>query len=96
MPADTRAAVNAMVQDNGAPADEVTWGPYSGTTVEEDDWMDVDEDEAGEVGVEEADRRRGKAKVSNGLQLGLDLTVDSAHLFARPFPSHVPCPQQRP
>ena len=45
MPADTRAAVNAMVQDNGAPADEVTWGPYSGTTVEEDDWMDVDEDE---------------------------------------------------
>lgn len=45
MPVDTRFAINAMVQENGATPDEVTWGAYNGTTVEEDEWMDVDEDE---------------------------------------------------
>ncbi len=45
MPAATRAAMNQIVQDNGAPPDEITWGAYSGLTAEEDDWMDVDENE---------------------------------------------------
>lgn len=45
MTADTRAAISAMVQGHGAAPDEVTWGAYSGTTAEEDAWMEVDEDE---------------------------------------------------
>lgn len=45
MPADTRAAMSQIAQENGAPPDEVTWGAYSGMTAEEEDWMDVDETE---------------------------------------------------
>ncbi|KAI0083017.1 hypothetical protein BDY19DRAFT_981236 [Irpex rosettiformis] len=45
MPSQTRAAVSQMVEENGAPPDEVTWGAYSGMTAEEEGWMDVDEDE---------------------------------------------------
>lgn len=45
MPAATRAAMNQIVQDNGAPPDEITWGAYSALTAEEEDWMDVDENE---------------------------------------------------
>ncbi|KAI0818788.1 hypothetical protein BC629DRAFT_1588119 [Irpex lacteus] len=43
MPANTRAAMSQIAQENGAAPDEVTWGAYSGMTAEEEDWMDVDE-----------------------------------------------------
>lgn len=45
MPADTRALISALVQENGAGPDEVTWGPHDGVTAEEEDWMDLDENE---------------------------------------------------
>ncbi|KAI0083766.1 hypothetical protein BDY19DRAFT_998324 [Irpex rosettiformis] len=45
MPSTTRAAVSEMVEDNGAPPDDITWGAYSGMTAEEEGWMDIDEDE---------------------------------------------------
>ena len=42
-----RVAISTMVQEHGAPPDDVTWGADSGMTAEEEDWMDVDESEGG-------------------------------------------------